>query len=319
MMKKTKCRSGILFFLSFLLFLSSQAQNRKIIGTVKDNTGSTLSNVSIQVRGSKTGTIIDANGSYLINVSSRDSRLVFSFAGMETQEISVGEQTTVNVQLQTSNNAMGEVVVIGYGTAKRSDVTGAVTSIKGEQLMDKPAPNISQALEGKVAGVDVSINSNAPGAGAKVRVRGIGSINSNIDPLYVVDGVIGVDGNSINPNDIASLEVLKDASSTAIFGSRGANGVIIITTKRGKHGGTSVTYDGNTNVTDLYRHLKTLNADQFVQVYNQSFANGTKYDPVGGVWTPPVALNHTNFPLLFDANDTPLYNTNWESEVYKPS
>ncbi|MEP6701198.1 MAG: SusC/RagA family TonB-linked outer membrane protein, partial [Bacteroidota bacterium] len=318
-MKKTTIKPAFLFFLSFLLFLTSQAQNKKVTGTVKDNAGTALSNVSVQVKGTKTGTITDANGSFNINVTSSDSKLVFSFAGMVTQEVPVGVQSTITVQLQPSNNALGEVVVIGYGTAKRSDVTGAVTSIKGDQLMDKPVPNVSQALEGKVAGVDVSINSNAPGAGAKVRVRGIGSINSNIDPLYVVDGVIGVDGNSINPNDIASLEVLKDASSTAIFGSRGANGVIIISTKRGKHGGTSVTYDGNVNVTDLYRHLKTLDADQFVQVYNLSFANGTKYDPLGGAWTTPAPLNHTTFPLLFDANDKPLYNTNWEKEVYKPS
>jgi TonB-linked SusC/RagA family outer membrane protein len=144
-------------------------------------------------------------------------------------------------------------------------------------------------------------------------------INSNIDPLYVVDGVIGVDGNSINPNDIASLEVLKDASSTAIFGARGANGVIIITTKRGRKGGTTVSYDGNVNMVDLYRHLPTLNSDEFVQIYNLSYANGAKWDPNGAVQTPPKALNHENFPLLFDQNDKPLYNTNWEDETYKPA
>ena len=318
-MKKNPVKLIFSFFLCFLLFLSSQAQNKKVTGTVRDNTGSALSNVSVQVKGTNIGTLTDANGGFSLNVTG-GSRLVFSFAGMATQEVTVNNQSTISVQLQVANESLGEVIVsIGYGTARRSDVTGAVATIKGEQLMDKPAPNISQALEGKVAGVDVSVNSNAPGAGAKVRVRGIGSINSNIDPLYVVDGVIGVDGNSINPNDIASLEVLKDASSTAIFGSRGANGVIIITTKRGRRGGTAVTYDGNVNETDLYRHLKTLNSDQFVQIYNQSFANGSKFDPNGAVWTPPVALNHTNFPLLFDANDKPLYNTNWEKEVYKPS
>ena len=112
---------------------------------------------------------------------------------------------------------------------------------------------------------------------------------------------------------------MKDASSTAIFGSRGANGVIIISTKRGRRGDTRVTYDGNVNMTQLYRHLKTLNSDEFIKVYNEAFANGTKFDPQGGTWTPPVALNHASLPLLFDANDKPLYNTNWEKEVYKPS
>ncbi|WP_432329943.1 SusC/RagA family TonB-linked outer membrane protein [Mucilaginibacter sp. P25] len=150
-------------------------------------------------------------------------------------------------------------------------------------------------------------------------MRGIGSINSNVDPLYVVDGVVGVDPNSINPLDIASAEVLKDASSTAIYGSRGANGVIMITTKRGRTGAATITYDDNFNVSELYRHLRTLNSAEFVKVYNESFANGQKFDPAGGVWAPPVALNHANFPKLFDANNNPIYDTNWEKETYKPA
>src|SRR5262249_23978432 len=159
----------------------------------------------------------------------------------------------------------------------KSDLTGAVASLKGDQLLDRPVPNISQALEGKVAGVDVNINSNAPGQPAKVRVRGIGSINSSLDPLYVVDGVAGVDINAINPHEIASMDVLKDASSTAIYGSRSANGVIMVTTKHGIRGNTRVTYDGNVNRSELYRHVKTLNSDQFIQVYNQAFANATNF------------------------------------------
>ncbi len=318
-MKKTILRASFFGSLLLLLFQFAGAQTRTITGRITDSSGAPLSNVSVQIKGTNAGTSTDANGNYSISVPSPNSRLVFSYTGMEAREVSAGNRSTVNAQLQSANASLGEVVVIGYGTARKSDLTGAVSTIKGEQLMDKPAPNVSQALEGKVAGVDVSINSNAPGQGAKVRIRGIGSINSNIDPLYVVDGVIGVDPNSINPNDIASLEVLKDASSTAIFGSRGANGVIIISTRRGRHGGTRVTYDGNVNRSDLYRHLKTLNSDEFVKIYNESYANGTKFDPQGGVWNPPVALNHTSLPLLFDANDKPIYNTNWESEVYKPS
>src|SRR6202022_2552846 len=114
-------------------------------------------------------------------------------------------------------------------------------------------------------------------------------------------------------------EVLKDASSTAIFGARGANGVIIVSTKRGRHGDTRVSYEGNVNEVELTRHMRTLNSDEFVKIYNQSYANGTKHDPLGGVWTPPVAMNHTALPKLFDANDKPLYNTNWEKETYKPA
>ncbi|GGM96415.1 SusC/RagA family TonB-linked outer membrane protein [Dyadobacter beijingensis] len=294
--------------------------DKKITGKVLDSKDSSpLPGVNVLIKGTGVGTSTDASGNFEINVPNESSVLVFSFVGFTSQEITVGNQSAIEVGLVSDSKALNEVVVIGYGTVRKSDLTGAVATIKGEQLMDKPVPNVSQALQGKIAGVEVSVNSNAPGAAAKVRVRGIGSINSNIDPLYVVDGVIGVDGNSINPNDIASLEVLKDASSTAIYGARGANGVIMITTKRGRVGGMKVSYDGNVNVSELYRHVKTLNSDQFVKVYNEAYANGTKFDPAGGVWTPPAQLNHTNFPLLFDANDKPLYNTNWEKEVYKPA
>lgn len=301
------------------LALTSMAQV-KIAGKVSNSKdGSPLSNVSVVIKGTTTGTTTDNDGLFKIEIPSAASVLVFSSAGFTTKQLEAGTQTNLNVMLEAKANVLNEVVVIGYGTASRTDLTGAVSSIKAEKLMNAPVPNLTQALEGKIPGVDVSINSNAPGQGAKVRVRGIGSINSNVDPLYVVDGVIGVDGNSINPNDIASVEVLKDASSTAIFGARGANGVILITTKRGIRGKTRVTYDANVNENDLYRHLKTLNADQFVQVYNLAYANGTKFDPAHGTWAPPLALNHVNFPLLFDASDKPLYNTNWESEVYKPA
>jgi TonB-dependent SusC/RagA subfamily outer membrane receptor len=244
---------------------------------------------------------------------------VFSFIGYNSQEVAIGNRQNIDVVMAEQAKDLNEVVVIGYGTARKSDLTGAVTTVKAEQLLDKPVPNLSQALQGKVAGVDVSVNSNAPGAAAKVRIRGIGSINSNLDPLYVVDGVVGVDPNSINPNDVASLEVLKDASSTAIYGVRGANGVIMVTTKRGRKGPATISYEANANISDLSRHLPTLNSQQFVDIYNQSFANGAKFDPTGTVQTPPTALNHANFPLLFDANDKPIYNTNWEKETYKPA
>ncbi|RFM26977.1 SusC/RagA family TonB-linked outer membrane protein [Deminuibacter soli] len=310
-----------LYYVLLCLFLAGNAVAQvRITGTVKNaKDGTPVSQASVQIKGTSTGTVTDDRGSFSIQAPNANSVLVISFTGFTSQEVRVGNQNTLNLFLQEQVSALNDIVVIGYGTARRSDLTGAVATIKGEQLMDKPVPNISQALEGKIAGVDVNVNSAAPGFGAKVRIRGIGSINSNIDPIYVVDGVIGVDGNSINPNDIASVEVLKDASSTAIYGARGANGVIIVTTKRGRRGETRVTYDGNVNVSELYRHLPTLNSDEFIKVYNESFANGQKFDPQGAVWTPPAALNHINFPKLFDANDKPLYNTNWEKETYKPA
>ncbi|WP_431198844.1 SusC/RagA family TonB-linked outer membrane protein [Mucilaginibacter sp. P19] len=302
-----------------LLSLHTMAQV-KISGKVTDaKDNSALPGVSIKIKGTQGGTQTDLNGNYTIQVTSVKPVLIFSYTGYASQEISTVGKTVVNVQLAGTSSALNEVVVIGYGTVKKSDLTGAVTGIKGDQLNDKPVANVTQALQGKIAGVEVSVNSTAPGAGAKVRIRGIGSINSNVDPLYVVDGVVGVDPNSINPLDIASAEVLKDASSTAIYGSRGANGVIMITTKRGRTGAATITYDDNFNVSELYRHLRTLNSAEFVKVYNESFANGQKFDPAGGVWAPPVALNHANFPKLFDANNNPIYDTNWEKETYKPA
>ena len=291
-----------------------------VTGKVMNNNGESLPGVTVLEKGTTNGTTTDNSGVFSISVSSADAVLVFSYVGFKNTEVAVSNTTALqNVVMMPDVSSLTDIVVIGYGTAKKSDLTGSVAVVKAEQLMDRPVPNVTQALQGKVAGVDVSVNNNAPGAGAKVRVRGLGSINSSLDPLYVVDGVAGVDGNSINPNDIASLEVLKDASSTAIYGARGANGVIMITTKRGRSGATRVTYDGNVNVSELYRHLPALDAQEFVDIYNLSFANGQKFDQLGGVWLPPKALNHTNFPLLFDANDKPLYNTNWESEVYKPA
>lgn len=297
---------------------STQEVAQKVQGTVTDAKGP-LPGVSVRVKGTTIGTVTDINGKYILNDIDGGATLVFTFVGYNSQEVPINNRATVDVQLKESSSALNEVVVIGYGTAKKSDLTGAVTTVKAEQLLDKPVPNLTQALQGKVAGVDVNVNSNAPGAAAKVRIRGIGSINSNLDPLYVVDGVVGVDPNSINPNDVASLEILKDASSTAIYGVRGANGVIMVSTKRGKKGPANISYETNLNVSELYRHVPTLDSKQFVDIYNQAYANGAKFDPNGLVQTPPKALNHDNFPLLFDANNNPIYNTNWEKETYKPA
>ncbi|MDN3549957.1 SusC/RagA family TonB-linked outer membrane protein [Mucilaginibacter aquaedulcis] len=313
---KKKLIYSILFSLLSLQVMAQLKISGKVTGS-SDNLP--LPSVSVRVKGTTAGTQTDASGNYILNLTNANATLVFSYTGFATQEVNVGGRTIINVQLKETQSALNEVVVIGYGTARKSDLTGSVATVKAEQLLDKPVPNLSQALQGKVAGVDVSVNSNAPGAAAKVRIRGIGSVNSNVDPIYVVDGVVGVDPNSINPNDVASIEVLKDASSTAIYGVRGANGVIMVTTKRGRKGPATVSYEGNGNISQLYRSVPTLNSKEFIQIYNQSFANGAKFDPNGVVQQPAAALNHINFPRLFDANDNPLYDTNWEKETYKPS
>jgi TonB-dependent starch-binding outer membrane protein SusC len=317
---KTTVRLALLVKLCLLLTMFSFAQNKTITGKVTDSRSSAgLAGVSVQVKGGSTGTTTDDNGNFSINVPSSNSVLVFSFAGMATQEVRVGDQSSIALQLEPASGTLGEIVVIGYGTVRKSDLTGSVATIKADRLLDRPAANISQALQGRVPGVEVSINTSAPGEPARVRIRGISSINSSLDPLYVVDGVIGVNANNLNPSDIASVEVLKDASSTAIYGARGANGVIIITTKRGIKGQARISYDGFLSVNTLIRHLKALNSPEFMKVYNLAFKNAEKYDSAGFAQGKYVPNNPADFPELFDANGNPRYNTNWESEVYRPS
>jgi TonB-linked SusC/RagA family outer membrane protein len=305
--------------LMLLINFTAFSQARTITGKVTDSSNTPLSSVSVQVKGTSSGTTTNASGSFSLSVPSTASVLVFTFTGMQTEEVTVGDQTTINVQLKAAGGTLNEVVVIGYGTARKSDLTGSVATVKSERLVDKPVTNVSQALQGKVPGVDVNINTSAPGEAATVRIRGISSINSSLDPLYVVDGVIGVTANVLDPNDIASVEVLKDASATAIYGARGANGVIIITTKRGIRGPSRISYDAYVSHSDLQRHLKALNSDEFMQVYNLAYKNAQKYDSLGFAQGKYVPNNPLDFPNLFDANGKPLYNTNWEDEVYKPA
>ncbi len=312
-------RTTMQILLLLFINLISFSQARTVTGKVTDSSNAPLANVSVQVKGTGTGTTTDLNGNFSLSVPSTASVLVFSYTGMERQEITVGDQSTISVQLKAAGGTLNEVVVIGYGTARKSDLTGSVATVRSENLLDKPVQNVSQALQGKVPGVDVSVNTSAPGEAAKVHIRGISSINSSLDPLYVVDGVIGVDANILNPNDIASLEVLKDASATAIYGARGANGVIIITTKRGIKGQSRISYDAYVSHSSLQRHLRALNSDEFMYVNDLAYKNAQKYDSLGYAQGKYVPNNPLDFPSLFDANGKPLYNTNWEDEVYKPT
>jgi TonB-linked SusC/RagA family outer membrane protein len=281
--------------------------------------GSPMQGVSVSVKGTTTGTSTDAQGNFTIQVPGNESVLVFSYTGFQTVELKASSATIQNVTLAAMQNALNEVVVIGYGTARKSDLTGAVATVKSEQLMDRPSQDVTQALQGRVPGVDVNINTSAPGEQAKIRIRGVTSINSSLDPLFVVDGVIGVPGSILNPNDIATIEVLKDASATAIYGARGANGVLMITTKRGVKGEPKINYEGYVGVSMLARHLKALDAQEFMDVYNLAYKNAQKYDSLGFAQGKYVPNDPADFPQLFDENGNPRYNTNWESEVYKPA
>ncbi|MEX2593767.1 MAG: SusC/RagA family TonB-linked outer membrane protein, partial [Anditalea sp.] len=302
------------------VLLASDIPAVAISGTVTSQAdGETLPGVTVVVKGTGTGTVTDLDGQYNIDVPNEDDVLVFSSIGYITQELPVNGRSVIDVALAEDVKALDEVVVVGYGTQRKSDLTGAVASIKAEKLLDRQSFSVSQALQGRLPGVDVYANTAAPGAPAKIRIRGINSINSGVDPLFVVDGVIGVNANYLDPNNIESVEVLKDASSTAIYGARGANGVIIITTKRGLEGKSTVSYDGFTSYSVPSKRIPALDANEFMEVYNLAFANAEKYDPAGfaeGRYQPNQV---EDFPQLFDENGNPRYNTNWEELIYQPA
>ncbi len=291
---------------------------QKVQGTVSDVKGP-LPGVSVKVKGSAIGTVTDGNGRYSLNAPDGNGTLVFSFVGYTTQEVSIANKSQINVVLVETPKSLSEVVVVGYGTQKRADLTGSVGSVSSRQLQERPQTNLEQELAGKIAGVNVSTNSGEPGGDTRIRIRGYSSINTSTDPLYVVDGIVWTaGGNSINPNDVATIDVLKDASSTAIYGTRGANGVILITTKRGsKNRPSTVSYDSYGSLSKMAKEIPVLNAKEFLAVEDQSYANIKKYDPVG--WAAgkyanndPKLLRTPLIGKLFDANLNPLYDVDWQ-------
>lgn len=295
-----------------------------ITGIVTDNGNIGLPGVSIVLKGAQRGTSTGVDGGFQLNVPDESAILVFSFVGYRSQEVVIGSQSKLTIILLADEKALDEILVVGYGTQKKSDLTGAVGTVKGDALMERPAASLNQGLAGRITGVNVSVNSGRPGGRSNVRIRGNTSVSVANNPLYVIDGVIlnatGLGNGStpidyINPNDIASIEVLKDASATAIYGARGANGVILVTTKRGSQSGGRVNYDTDFSVGLLTRKLKVLNSKEFLSVEEIAYQNAQKYDPIGwagGKYKDPK-LKRTN-PLLFDANGQPLYDTDWQKE-----
>ncbi|WP_461131198.1 SusC/RagA family TonB-linked outer membrane protein [Spirosoma aerophilum] len=311
---------------------SVKVADRTLTGRVTDEKSEGLPGVSVILKGTQRGTVTDADGQYKIDVPDGSSTLVFSFVGYLPQEVNVGNQTSISVSLKTDSKVLDEIVVIGYGTTRKSDLTGAVTGVKEAQLQERPAPSLNQALSGRMPGVQVNTNSGRPGGRTTVRIRGFSSINSSNNPLYVVDGVMLPQGTGdqfsnpidyINPNDIVNVEVLKDASSTAIYGARGANGVILVQTRKGKAGESRVTYDSQFSVNTIGPNKpKVLNAKEYLATEDLAYANMAKYDPVGwaaGKWSyldPKVrrAAFSAARPGVFDANLNPLYDTDWFKE-----
>lgn len=253
--------------LTILIFSTLVAQAQVIVrGKVVDELGKGLPGVSIVIKGTSSGTASIENGNYSISVSGKDAVLVFNFIGYSSKEVIVGSQTTINVNLLPASSDLEQVVVVGYGTQRKEAVTGSVASINGDKMREVPAPNIAQAIQGRVAGVEITQTSSKPGASMQILIRGQRSLTASNEPLIVLDG-IPFPGSiaDINPNDIKSIDILKDASATAIYGSRGANGVILLTTNRGQQGGSSkISYNSYTGLQTLFAEYPMMNGPEFI-------------------------------------------------------
>ncbi|WP_167608052.1 SusC/RagA family TonB-linked outer membrane protein [Maribellus sediminis] len=273
-MKKNKLVKVALILLPMvLLSLFSFGQTKTVSGVVNDANGSPMIGVNVVIEGTTTGTVTDVNGRYELDVTA-DAVLHFSFIGYAEQTIAVGNQTEINVVMTMSDLGLEEVVVVGYGTIKKSDISGSVASVNTEVMMKKAPTNIAQGLQGAAAGVMVMAQDGAPDANAAIRIRGVATINGSADPLYVVDGVqVGTNADFIAPNDIQSIEVLKDASATAIYGSAGANGVIMITTKHGKPGSSQITFSADYGIQTLASTFDVGDADQYAMNIRTARAN----------------------------------------------
>ena len=257
----------LLFFLTTIQVSGKVPfQQNFIHGHVTDSSGRALSGVSVLVRGTKRGAATNPTGEYKIQAN-RGESLEFSYVGYQTQTITVGDNEEIDITLIPAAAALNDVVVIGYGTQKKADLTGSISSTTGKAITAAPVTNVLEGLQGRVAGVNVALNSGAPGSLPTVLIRGIGSLSSGTDPLYVVDGVATNNIQYLNPYDIQSVDVLKDASAAAIYGARGSNGVIMITTKRGASTkGVVVSYMTDVSRGVLAREMKVLNSTQWVNM-----------------------------------------------------
>lgn len=295
-----------------LLAQSGNRTDALLTGQVRGEDGQGLPGVSVVVKGTAVGTTTDASGKYQLRAGAKTT-LVFSFVGYVTQEVAVGSKSSVDVSLIPDEQSLNEVVVVGYGTQRRRDVTGAISTVSAQQIQQVPVTNVGQALQGRAAGVDVANTSYSPGDSPTIRIRGNRSFKASNDPLFVVDGVplAGGNLNDFNPGDIESMEVLKDASATAIYGSRGANGVVLITTKRGRAGKTTVTYDAYYGVQYPSKRQNLYDGAGFAELVRESFRNRL----TGYIYKSPTP-NRTEDSTIF--SPTSAYSWNVIRAAYDP-
>lgn len=247
---------------------SIKQQSKTISGIIKDDLGEPLIGVNIQVKGTTTGTISNIEGEFTLSVAQSNPVLIVSYIGYKTLEIPVGNQQHINIILKPDALGLEEVIVVGYGTVKKQDLTGSVSSVALADVAKQPVIRIEDALKGQVGGVQILKQNAAPGAGMKIRIRGTNSVNGNNEPLYVIDGFVGGDFASLNPNDIESINVLKDASATSVYGSRGSNGVVLVTTKQAREGESKVEYNGFLSFDNASKKVDLLSAADYMEVAN---------------------------------------------------
>ncbi len=264
-----------LIWLTALLLIQTplQAQDKRVTGKVVDEKGESVPGATVIIKGTNKGTTTDSSGIFSLNVPV-STTITITFTGYASQEINVGDNRSLNVQLRTASKELDQIVVVGYGTQRKRDVTGSVVSVNEKALREVPVSNLQSALQGRAAGLEVQKTGTKPGAGAVIRIRGERSINGSNDPLLVLDGIPYEGGNinDINPDDVASVEILKDASATAIYGSRGSNGVILISTKRGRTGEARLSYNGYYGINKVRTKYKVFNAQEY-----QDLRNGSVY------------------------------------------
>jgi TonB-linked SusC/RagA family outer membrane protein len=327
-----------ILLLSFLTWVGACAavmgQSMQITGKITTNDdGSPLPGASIQLKGSTTGTQSDAEGSYAINVPSSSSILVFSFVGMTAQEITVGSQSVIDVKLVSDTRSLSEVVVTGFGSQIKRDLTGNIAQVKGSEIQNMPVASVDAALQGRAAGVYVNGGSGKLGQAINVRVRGNSSISASSQPLYVVDGMpittsdlSNSGGGATNPladinsNDIESIEILKDASAGAIYGSRAANGVVLITTKRGKAGKTNVSINYQIGSSEATRRVRFLNSDEYVKFYTMAANNRDRIDgvdPADPDSYTTYMLGNLDYYSLGTFNTPDQKNYSWQDEAFR--
>jgi TonB-dependent starch-binding outer membrane protein SusC len=325
-------RKVLCLLIAFIAMLSSAWAQRTISGKITDDKGSPVPNVSIQVKGTNTGTVSDADGSYSLTVPANAKTLVFSSVGMATQEVNIGNQNTVSITMATvTSTSMDEIIVVGYGTQRRRDVTAAISQIGADKIRNIPVQSFEQALQGKAAGLNIIVPNGVLNNPPVMRIRGVNSINGSSQPLIIVDGVPLLTGDAstnlsannalgnINPNDIEDVQILKDAAAAAIYGSRAANGVMLITTKKGRQGKARVNYDAWAGYTEAYRVFEVLGARDYVAIKNEAIRNANfqmataSLVPGLGLTAPPAGS-----PLFFlDTINGKIVDTRWADEVFQ--